>query len=46
MTDAALNMMLRTFAIVGGMCGNFFYRVLSAQPKRERDPYTDDDDHR
>ncbi|MBK6830565.1 MAG: hypothetical protein IPG92_07430 [Flavobacteriales bacterium] len=44
MNDAALIMMLSTFAIAGGMCSYFFYRVLTAKPKREPDSYADDDD--
>ena len=44
MTDAALIMMLSTFAIAGGMCSYFFYRVLTAKPKHEPDSYTDDDE--
>lgn len=43
MNDEALVMMLSTFAIAGGMCSYFFFRVLTAKPKREPDSYSEDD---
>ncbi|MCU0346401.1 MAG: hypothetical protein MUC59_05640 [Saprospiraceae bacterium] len=44
MNTSALIMWLSTVLIVGGFCGYFFYRVLTAKKKSEPDSYSDNDD--
>jgi hypothetical protein len=37
-------MWLVTMIIVGGFCGYFFYRVLTAKKKSEPDSYSENDE--
>ena len=43
MTTRALTLMLLSMGIVTFFTVYFFWRVLTAKPKREPDSYTDDD---
>jgi hypothetical protein len=43
MTTSSLIMWISTITIVTGLCGYFFYKVLTAKKKNEPDSYTDND---
>ncbi len=43
MSTSALIMWISTITIVTGLCGYFFYKVLTIKKKDEPDSYTDND---
>ncbi len=43
MTTSALIMWISTITIVTGLCGYFFFKVLTTKKRDEPDSYTDND---
>jgi len=43
MNTSALIMWLSVVTVVTGMCGYFFYRILTTKKKREPDSYSEND---